>query len=57
MGQEGHDCGSRVVASGFSDLGFDVDVCLLFSTLGDVNDIFADTDVHIIGVTSQAAGN
>ena len=54
MGQDDHNCGSRVIVVGFSDLGFDVDVGLLFSTPGKVDDLAADSDVHIIGVLSQA---
>ena len=55
MGQDGHDRGSRVIASGFFNLGFDVNVGPLFSTLGDVENMSADSDVHVIGVSSQAA--
>ena len=55
MGQDGHDFGSRVVPSGFSDLGFDVDVGPLFSTPGEVDDLDDDSDVHVIGVLSQAS--
>ena len=54
MGQDDHNCGSRVIVVGFSDLGFNVDVGLLFSTPGKVDDLAADSDVHIIGVLSQA---
>jgi len=57
MGQDGHDRGSKVVASGFSDLGFDVDLGPLFSTPAEVARHAVDSDVHIIGVSSQAAGH
>ena len=57
MGQDGRNRGSRVISSGFSDLGFDVDIAPLFSTPGEVADLAADSDVHIIGVLSQAAGH
>ena len=57
MGQDIHDRGSRVIASGFSNLGFDVNVGLLFSTPGEVADLAADSNVHVIGVSSQTAGN
>ena len=53
MGQDGHDCGSRVIASGFSDLGFDVDVGPLLSTPGEVAYLAANSDIHVIGVSSQ----
>lgn len=52
MGQDGHDRGSKVVASGFSDLGFDVDLGPLFSTPAEVARHAIDSDVHIIGVSS-----
>ena len=57
MGQYGHNRGSRVIASGFSNLGFDVDIGQLFSTLGGVADLVADSDVHVIGVSSQTVGH
>lgn len=57
MGQDGHDRGAKVIASGFSDLGYDVDVGPLFSTPGEVADQAVDADVHIIGVSSQAAAH
>ena len=56
MGQDGHDRGLRVMSSGFSNLGFNIDVGPLFSTPVEVADLAADSDVHIIGVLSQAAG-
>ena len=57
MGQDGHDRGSRVIAPGLSDLGFDVNVCSLFFTPGEVADIAANSNVHVIGLLSQEAGN
>lgn len=57
MGQDGHDRGARVVASGFADLGFDVDVGPLFQTPAEVVQQAIDADVHVIGVSSQAAGH
>ncbi|GLD96307.1 hypothetical protein PINS_up004990 [Pythium insidiosum] len=57
MGQDGHDRGAKVVASGFSDLGFDVDVGPLFSTPEEVARQAVDADVHCIGVSSLAAGH
>jgi methylmalonyl-CoA mutase len=57
MGQDGHDRGAKVIASGFSDLGYDVDVGPLFSTPEEVAQQAIDADVHVIGVSSQAAGH
>ena len=57
MGQDGHDRGSKVIASGFSDLGFDVDVSPLFSTPEEVGKQALDNDVHCIGVSTLAAGH
>jgi len=57
MGQDGHDRGAKVISSGFADLGFDVDVGPLFSTPKEVAAQAVDNDVHIIGVSSQAAGH
>lgn len=57
MGQDGHDRGAKVIASGFSDLGFDVDIGPLFQTPEEVARQAADADVHVIGVSSQAAGH
>jgi len=57
MGQDGHDRGARVIATGFADLGFDVDVGPLFSTPEEVVRQAIDSDVHCIGVSSQAAGH
>jgi methylmalonyl-CoA mutase len=57
MGQDGHDRGAKVIASGFSDLGYDVDVGPLFQTPQEVAQQALDNDVHVIGVSSQAAGH
>lgn len=57
MGQDGHDRGAKVIASGFADLGFDVDIGPLFQTPEEVVQQAIDADVHIIGVSSQAAGH
>ena len=57
MGQDGHDRGAKVIASGFSDLGFDVDIGPLFATPREVAIQALDADVHVIGISSQAAGH
>jgi len=79
MGQDGHDRGAKVIASGFSDMGYDVDIGPLFSTPAEVHLIVRpsyfsqviilvfcifqaamqaiDADVHVVGVSSQAAGH
>jgi len=57
MGQDGHDRGAKVIASGFSDLGFDVDIGPLFQTPQEVALQALDSDVHVIGISSQAAGH
>ncbi|CAI2738276.1 unnamed protein product, partial [Dicrocoelium dendriticum] len=57
LGQDGHDRGAKVVASGFSDLGFDVDVGPLFSTPAEAAQQAVDADVHAVGVSSLAAGH
>ena len=57
MGQDGHDRGAKVIASGFADLGFDVDVGPLFQTPEEVAMQAVDADVHVVGVSSQAAGH
>merc|ERR1712025_517705 len=57
MGQDGHDRGAKVIASGFSDLGFDVDIGPLFQTPDEVAQQAVDSDVHCIGVSSLAAGH
>eukprot|EP01132_Coremiostelium_polycephalum_P008330 gene8330-10232_t len=57
MGQDGHDRGAKVIASGFSDLGFDCDVGPLFSTAKEVAKQAIDSDVHVVGISSLAAGH
>jgi len=57
MGQDGHDRGAKVIATGFADMGYDVDVGPLFSTAGEVVRQAIDADVHVIGVSSLAAGH
>jgi methylmalonyl-CoA mutase len=57
MGQDGHDRGAKVIATAFADLGFDVDVGPLFQTPSEAARDAIDNDVHIIGVSSQAAGH
>lgn len=57
IGQDGHDRGSKVIASGFSDLGFDVDIGPLFATAKEVARQAVDNDVHVVGVSSLAAGH
>jgi len=57
MGQDGHDRGQKVIASAFADLGFDVDVGPLFQTPEEVARQAVEADVHIIGVSSLAAGH
>jgi len=57
MGQDGHDRGAKVIATAFADLGFDVDIGALFQTPEEVADDAIDADVHVIGVSSQAAGH
>jgi methylmalonyl-CoA mutase len=57
MGQDGHDRGAKVIATAFADLGFDVDVGALFQTPEEVAKDAIDADVHVVGVSSQAAGH
>ena len=57
MGQDGHDRGQKVIASAFSDLGFDVDIGPLFQTPAEVARQAVENDVHIIGASSLAAGH
>ncbi|CAH8866549.1 unnamed protein product [Trichobilharzia szidati] len=57
LGQDGHDRGGKVIATGFSDLGFDVDVGPLFSTPTEAAQQAVDADVHVVGVSSLAAGH
>ena len=57
MGQDGHDRGAKVIASGLADLGFDIDIGPLFQTPAEVARQASDADVHMVGVSSQAAGH
>jgi methylmalonyl-CoA mutase len=57
MGQDGHDRGAKVVGTAFADLGFDVDFGPLFETPGEVARAAVENDVHLVGVSSQAAGH
>jgi methylmalonyl-CoA mutase len=57
MGQDGHDRGQKVIASAFADLGFDVDIGPLFATPEEAARQAVENDVHIIGVSSLAAGH
>jgi methylmalonyl-CoA mutase len=57
MGQDGHDRGQKVIVSAFADMGFDVDVGPLFSTPEEVAQQAVDADVHIVGISSLAAGH
>ncbi|KAJ1885559.1 hypothetical protein LPJ71_009352, partial [Coemansia sp. S17] len=57
MGQDGHDRGAKVVASGYADLGFDVDVGPLFQTPAEAARQAVDADVHVVGASSLAAGH
>jgi methylmalonyl-CoA mutase len=57
MGQDGHDRGQKVVATGFKDFGFDVDVGPLFQTPAEAARLAVDNDVHVIGASSLAAGH
>ena len=57
MGQDGHDRGAKVVATAFADMGFDVDVAPLFQTPAEVAKQAVENDIHILGVSSLAAGH
>ncbi len=57
MGQDGHDRGAKVVASGYADIGFDVDVGPLFQTPDEAAKMAVENDVHVIGASSLAAGH
>ena len=57
MGQDGHDRGAKVIATAFADVGFDIDLSPLFSTPAEVAKQAVENDVHVIGVSSQAAGH
>jgi len=57
IGQDGHDRGQKIIASAFSDLGFDVEIGPLFATPEEVAALAAEKQVHIVGVSSLAAGH
>ena len=57
MGQDGHDRGAKIIATGFADLGFDVDIGPLFQTPEEAARQAVENDVHIIGISSLAAGH
>ncbi|MDX1961165.1 MAG: methylmalonyl-CoA mutase [Leptospiraceae bacterium] len=57
MGQDGHDRGAKVISTSFADMGFDIDVAPLFQTPAEVAKQAIENDVHIIGISSQAAGH
>jgi methylmalonyl-CoA mutase len=57
LGQDGHDRGAKVVATGFADIGFDVDIGPLFQTPEEAARQAAENDVHILGISSLAAGH
>jgi len=57
MGQDGHDRGIKVIATAFADLGFDVDISPMFQTPEEAARMAVENDVHVIGVSSLAAGH
>ncbi|HEX5680372.1 MAG TPA: methylmalonyl-CoA mutase family protein, partial [Desulfobacterales bacterium] len=57
MGQDGHDRGMKVIATGFADLGFDVDIGPMFQTPAEAARMAVENDVHVVGVSSLAAGH
>jgi methylmalonyl-CoA mutase len=57
MGQDGHDRGAKVVATSFADLGFDVDIGPLFQTPAEAAKQAVENDVHVLGISSLAAGH
>ncbi|HEV2484714.1 MAG TPA: cobalamin-dependent protein [Terracidiphilus sp.] len=57
MGQDGHDRGAKVIATAFADIGFDVDIGPLFQTPREVARHAVENDVHVVGVSSLAAGH
>ncbi|EPY9096747.1 methylmalonyl-CoA mutase [Shigella dysenteriae] len=57
MGQDGHDRGAKVIASAYSDLGFDVDLSPMFSTPEEIARLAVENDVHVVGASSLAAGH
>ena len=57
VGQDGHDRGAKIIATGFADLGFDVDIGPLFQTPEEAVRQACDNDVHVLGISSLAAGH
>jgi methylmalonyl-CoA mutase len=57
LGQDGHDRGAKVIATAFADLGFDVDIGPLFQTPDEAASDAIENDVHVVGISSQAAGH
>jgi methylmalonyl-CoA mutase len=57
MGQDGHDRGAKVISTAFADIGFDVDIGPLFQTPAEVARFAIESDVHMVGVSSLAAGH
>jgi methylmalonyl-CoA mutase len=57
LGQDGHDRGAKVIATAFADMGFDVDIGPLFQTPEEAAKQAIENDVHIVGVSTQAAGH
>ncbi len=57
IGQDGHDRGAKVIATAFADIGFDVDIGPLFQTPEEAARQAVENDVHVVGVSSQAAGH
>ncbi|MFY7962252.1 MAG: cobalamin-dependent protein, partial [Elsteraceae bacterium] len=57
LGQDGHDRGAKVIATAFADIGFDVDIGPLFQTPDEVARQAIENDVHVVGVSTQAAGH
>ena len=57
MGQDGHDRGIKVVATAFADLGFDVDISPMFQTPEEAAKMAVENDVHVVGVSTLAAGH
>jgi methylmalonyl-CoA mutase len=57
MGQDGHDRGMKVIATGFADLGFDVDIGPMFQTPEEAARMAVENDVHVVGISTLAAGH
>jgi methylmalonyl-CoA mutase len=57
MGQDGHDRGMKVIATGFADLGFDVDIGPMFQTPSEAARMAVENDVHVVGISTLAAGH